>query len=89
MATGELPEQGKACLGAAIAELPPAALRFVQGALTPGRMLDAISEGADLLDATYALVVSKACLHALLTKPECHETPPDFPITTVARIWRY
>ena len=69
MATGELPEEGKACLGATFAELPPAGLRFVQGALTPDRMLDAISEGADLLDATYALAVSKPCSQRLQTKP--------------------
>ena len=66
MATGELPEQAKACMSAAVAELPTDALRFVQGALTPDSMLDAISEGIDLFDATYVIAVSSSCWNAFV-----------------------
>lgn len=60
MATGELPEQASACLSASIAELPGKAVRFLQGSLTPDAMLEAISQGVDLIDGTYATEVRNA-----------------------------
>lgn len=58
MATGELPEQSRACLQTLNEELPADAPKLMQGALNPISILEGVSYGIDLFDATYATTVS-------------------------------
>ena len=61
LGTGETAAQQRECISASVSELPAEGLRLAQGGLNPAALLDAVSQGVDCFDATYATQVGMPC----------------------------